>query len=130
MGIIKPTGERNPGTGRKKRYSDKALVRAVFLQTLIDASGSPAIAFADDIDEVVEAVYWLAGKRWYDKFLVISRPPKMGELRFGTSDHNDLGDYIYKSKFDVHTVVNLRRIYDVLVPLVHDKATRQKKLKA
>jgi hypothetical protein len=128
MGIIEPTGERNPGTGRKKRYSDKALVKAVFLQTLVDASGSPAIAFADDIDEVVEAFYTLAEIRWNDKFLVISRSPKAGELRFGTSDRNDLGDYIYKSKFDVHTVVNLRRIYDVLVPLVHNEARRKKKL--
>ena len=55
MGLIKPTGERNPGTGRKKRYSKSAVLEAILLQTLTDALGSSA---ASSIGLVRESPKW------------------------------------------------------------------------
>jgi hypothetical protein len=36
MGLIKPTGERHPGTGHKKRYAKAVLLEAVLMQSLLD----------------------------------------------------------------------------------------------
>jgi hypothetical protein len=36
-GLIKPVGDKNPGSGRARRYAKKSLIDAVLIQTLVNA---------------------------------------------------------------------------------------------
>ena len=46
MGLIKPTGERHPGTGHKKRYAKAVLLEAVLMQSLLNLTERPAVDLA------------------------------------------------------------------------------------
>lgn len=115
MGIIKAKGPKRPGTGHKRRYSTDALISAGILQTLVDATGSPAIAFTENMGGMVEGLLGLVKREDARTFLLlISRPPS-GEPRFDFLPPEELAAQISKSPVDAHTVIRLRRVYERLM---------------
>lgn len=112
-GLIKPTGEKNPGKGRSRRYSKRAVFEAVLLQVLIDCTGKTAVAAAADflppIKEAVTSEAWAA---------------KCGGLLvvFGHSFDDDgslvdgpKGDLLKMISLigpqDIHIIIHLERIF-------------------
>ena len=116
VGIIKAKGPKRPGTGHKRRYTVDAMISAGILQALVDATGSPAIAFGDDMGGMVEALRVLAKEEGSRALLlVVSRDPSAQLVKFDLIPPDELGEHISKSTFDVQTVIKLRRIYERLI---------------
>src|SRR5690242_7175268 len=55
-GLIKTLGDKNPGTGRERRYRRSALADAVTLQALTDTVGMPAVVAAAAMRNEIEKV--------------------------------------------------------------------------
>jgi len=110
-GIIKPTGARNPGTGRKKRYSTDALLKAVILQTLVDSLGSPAASFSPMLGLIAEHFRKKAVSANMDLLVLSKEAGGSGfEVRF--TNWKDLTRQIANSDHEIHTLIELGRIYE------------------
>jgi hypothetical protein len=111
MGIIRPRGDRHPGTGRHNRYTFEALVDAVLLQTLVDTFGSPASGVRSWLDQATKMVrHRIATGDLNEWVLVASRYPDGVGLSVVKS--KDLGKHISESKFDAHMVLNLNQLWE------------------
>lgn len=119
MGIIKPTGEYNPGRGRKKQYTSRALLEAVFLQALCDAMGAPATVLGDLVRQLSRLVragtllFFPRDLRRGSTFIVVNRNPG-GGLEIYIVNQKDLGAFTAKSRADIHIVINFERLFDRL----------------
>jgi hypothetical protein len=51
-GVLKIVGERNPGTGRERRYDQSAVTDAVIVQWLTSAVGMPATVAAGVLEDL------------------------------------------------------------------------------
>jgi hypothetical protein len=111
MGIIKPSGERHPGTGRKKRYSKPALLEAVLLQTLTDSFGSSAVSLRSLVEQVLKVRHGPLFEPGVD-VLILSRPHDAEAMSIAPVKLKDLERYISESDLDVHTVLNLPQLFD------------------
>jgi hypothetical protein len=110
-GIIKATGDSNPGTGRKKLYHPRAVLRAVLLQTLIDTFGGSAVSLSEltsEIGALIGKASWLRES----ELLVLSRP--RGSERFTIREVRPakLRSYISESSTDIHVVIDVKRLFD------------------
>lgn len=111
MGIIEPSGEQNPGTGHKKQYSIDALPRAVILQALIDAMGSPALTLSPILDSLAKGFRRRAEGAKRDLVVFSKEASGQGfEIQF--ANRSELARCISKSDYAVHTVIDLGRIYE------------------
>lgn len=117
-GLIKASGKRHPGTGRKKQYSTDAHVSAVFLQTLTSALGAPAVAVARYLPKLAQGLRdmdWREGTKVpRAKIAVIGKRPGSPELKVDIIDQDEIGNYILSSNVPVLTVLNLAHISGVL----------------
>jgi hypothetical protein len=118
MGIIKPVGEKHPGSGRKKRYTNDALLRAVILETLTSATGSPATAVGKSLGRLAEEFRKLAEHGSTKNLIVINRPRDSNELQVEVVAHNNLGKHILQSNVGVHVIFNLSQYYSLLKDVV------------
>jgi len=107
MGIIKPTGERHPGTGRKKRYSHEAGLKAVFLQVLTDALGSSAVSIAPSLGRLAQEFKNVSKTGTH--LVVINREPGRVES-VSVMPADELRAHILKSNQAVHIIIDLYQI--------------------
>jgi hypothetical protein len=120
MGIIKPSGAKHPGTGRKKQYSSAALLETILLQTLTDTFGSSAVSLSSLIDQVSKMARagvllgFESKLHRQPKVLVLSRPHGADAMAITKVNVKDLGEYISKSDLDTHMVLNLNRLFERL----------------
>jgi hypothetical protein len=119
MGIIKPAGERNPGTGRKKQYSSVALLEAMVLQAITDTFGSPAISLSPLVKQVSSMVR-LGALMVYkspasprQQVLVIDRS-RNGTLTIYPVELKELAKYISSYPLDVYMVLNIANLFERL----------------
>lgn len=117
MGIIIPTGDRYPGTGRKKQYTSDALLRAVILQTLVDTMRAPATSLSVMLAAVEENFRAMARGMGRD-LIILSRDAGGMDVQFATWE--DLSRRLSKSDLAVHTVVDLGQIYARVVRELDD----------
>jgi hypothetical protein len=59
-GLLRPTGEKNPGTGRQRRYTEGAVIDALVLSTLTETLNIPAVEVAKVRNEERKTVLQLA----------------------------------------------------------------------
>ena len=111
-GVIKATGDSNPGTGRKKQYQPDAVLRAVLLQTLVDTFGSSAIS----LTELTNEIGGLIGRtRWAheSELIVLSKPRGLQQFAIATVKPGQLRNYISeRSVADIHVVINVKDLFD------------------
>jgi len=119
-GIIKASGDRSPGTGRKKQYHPNTVLRAVLLQTLIDTFGSSAISLSELIREIAKMV-GEAGWLRESELLVLSRPRGADRFTIRKVKPGQLRTYVAGSSVDVHVVVDIKRLFD---RIAHDWKTK------
>lgn len=110
-GLISTSGERHPGTGRARQYSQKALVDAVLLQALTDGTGISAVSAAPILKD--------AKKHISDRplttvrsFLIISRSAGGQGFTMGiASSGGDLLQWFNRNNQDTHIIVDLNRFF-------------------
>ena len=120
MGIIKATGERNPGTGRKKQYSPSALLEAVLLQRISDELGAPAVTLKSLIGQLSEIVR--AGAfSWGAQVIVLGKLSGEHSYMIETVNIKNLGTHISSSQFDVHVILNLNHMFRITNPYFHEE---------
>jgi hypothetical protein len=59
-GLLRPTGEKNPGTGRQRHYTESAVIDALILSTLTETLSLPAVEVAKIRDAERKTVLQLA----------------------------------------------------------------------
>jgi hypothetical protein len=136
LGLIHQVGEKNPGTGRARRYSHDTLLEAALLDVLTGAVGMPAVLavphlrgikkqlIAEDWKAALEGV---SGQDSLDRpFLVIGR--LIGErgtltTRVLLKDLPQHLQHLLAKRYDAHVLIDLRLIFDRLLrPLDDDPA--------
>jgi hypothetical protein len=118
MGIIKPTGARHPGTGHKKQYSGAVLFQAILLQTLIDATGAPAISLKSDLATAAGLLrFSTSPKAITGELLVLSRSLGSRERQMGLYDPKEIPNLVREYPHDraavpdeVHVILNWKSI--------------------
>jgi hypothetical protein len=116
-GLLIPEGEKNPGTGKVRRYPAAALMEAAFLQVITDCTGVAAVA-ARDLLEEAKAIFGraTAAGNLNESTIVISK--SVGDSRW-TMSHvltAKLPDYFAVDAHDTHTVVSLKKLLDHINP--------------
>jgi hypothetical protein len=115
MGLIKPSGEQNPGTGRKKHYTTVALLEAVLLQALTDTLGSSAVSLSPLVAQISKMVRRgvIVGfpARHLAELLVLSKPPGADALSISVVEPKNLRRHISESGRTIHMVINISRIF-------------------
>src|SRR5262245_40929764 len=71
LGVLKAKGSKRPGTGHKRRYSADAAITAGILQTLIAATGSPAIALREGMATMLAQLRELAKLEEFSSTLIV-----------------------------------------------------------
>lgn len=115
-GLIKPTGEKHPGTGRAKRYPRRAIVEAVLLQILIDCTGIGAINAGPLLDAAkVRLAPLLKDGSFEDAVLMIARSASRSEFHMAAGPLKSLPQMLSESgDHDTYTIVKLRKLFDHL----------------
>jgi hypothetical protein len=109
-GLIKPVGDLHPGTGRKKRYAQSAVRRAMLLQIFSDATGGAAVFLAGMVDNVEPMLEEAIEKNAI--FVIARRFDNPDQFEVTTWLRKDLGKALSNSKADVHIVFDPRRILE------------------
>jgi hypothetical protein len=111
-GLLEPTGEKNPGTGRSRQYPEKALIEAMVLLELMDCLG------IQPIKARLYAGWFKAAKSAIEKnvhhkeFLVLSRGSDGGKITVvDTQTANQLSAVLQRSKFASHIIIDLGALY-------------------
>ena len=111
-GLLEPAGDKNPGTGRSRRYPEKALIEAMVLLELMDCLG------VQPIKARLYAGWFKAAKSAIEKnvqhkeFLVLSRGPDGGKITVvDTKALNELPAVLQRSKFASHIIIDLGALY-------------------
>jgi hypothetical protein len=113
-GLLRPIGDKNPGTGRHRRYSEGALIDALVLHVLADVVGMPAVR-ARTFSALFDAVRKDFRERPVrDRFVAIQWSPDGSEWEIGFSDSKGLPSLMSGSKYEAHVVINLRKLYERL----------------
>ena len=110
-GLLKTSGDKNPGTGSRRLYRETALADAVALQALTDTVGLPAVEAAKLIRKDLEKVrtYFLDPNH-IEHVLVFGKSAdgwSAGALKL-----KDLPSHINRMKLDTYIVVDMNRIID------------------
>jgi hypothetical protein len=112
-GLLRPVGERHPGTGRKRQYSRAEMIDAILLETLVEAGGLKAVAAAPLLKEFRKH---LPTSPTAEPFLIVSRSAGTKRLSFGGGKMSALSNHITHSEHQIHVVLNIRKILDRLPP--------------
>lgn len=118
--LITPLGELNPGTGKKRLYSESALIEALVLSVLTDAVGMRAVKgrsfvklFRIAKQELRSDLTSSAGAKGR-RFLVIGLSGDGSEAEIGTAWAAGLHDTIGSSKHDAQIVIDLGKLHERL----------------
>ena len=131
LGVLKAKGPKSPGTGHKRRYPADAIMAAGILQSLVDATGSPAIAMRKDMGEMIASLQGLLRQEALASFLlVVGKSPSGHISEFHLIPPEDLGEHVAKSRLDVHAVIRLRQdwLISALTDLETTDVSPQKKM--
>jgi len=110
-GLISTSGERHPGTGRARQYSQKALVDAVLLQALTDGTGIAAVSAAPILKDAKKYISDRPSPT-ARSFLMISRSAGGPGFTMGiASSGGNLLQWFNRNRCDTHIVVDLNQFF-------------------
>jgi hypothetical protein len=115
-GLLVPVGEKNPGTGKVRRYPESALMQAALLQVIVDCTGVAAVAAGELLKEANRIFERASKDRLEDSLLIISK--SVGHSRWTMSDvrTKKLPDFLADNPHDTHTMVVLSRLVAHIQP--------------
>ncbi|UWU73052.1 hypothetical protein N2603_23395 [Bradyrhizobium huanghuaihaiense] len=113
-GLLKPIGEKNPGTGRSRLYPEVALFEAIVLSALTESIGLQVVkvhGFPEMFRHVRE---YFKSQSKSNTLLVIGRDSR-GDAYVSLTSPEKLGKYIAGSlTVDAHIVINLGQLRERL----------------
>jgi DNA-binding transcriptional MerR regulator len=105
-GLIRPTGARHPGTGRKRQYPSSAIIDAQLLQWLTETIGMPAVKAAPMLRDAKERIAEAQKGDW----LVISKAEGKKEWQLSNIRRDKLDLFIRTHpEYDTHIVKRIDR---------------------
>ena len=108
-GLLEPSGEKNPGTGRSRLYPEKALIEAAVLLELMDCLGIQPIKARYYAGWFKAAKLILERDTKQRKYLVFSRSLEEDLIRTATS--KELVASLQASEITSHVVIDLGKLY-------------------
>jgi DNA-binding transcriptional MerR regulator len=112
-GLLVPAGEKNPGTGKVRRYPETALIDAALLQVITDCTGVAAVAAGELLKEA-RKIFSRAQKdgSLRDSTFVISK--SVGETRWTMNGipFAKIQEYLASDPHDTHTVIGIQKLLD------------------
>ncbi len=110
-GLLEPVGEKNPGTGKVRRYPESALIDAALLQVITDCTGIAAVAAGMLLKEA-RAIFARMKKAGdlQSAALVISK--SVGDTKW-TMNHvkaEKIAQYLSADAHDTHTVIQVNKL--------------------
>jgi hypothetical protein len=110
-GLLEPVGEKNPGTGKVRKYPESALIDCALLQVITDCTGISAAAASPLLTEA-RAIFGLMKKtgELQSAALVISK--SVGETKWTMLPvkAKDIAQFLAKDTHDTHTVIQVNRL--------------------
>jgi hypothetical protein len=115
MGILEPSGKPHPGKGYRNQYGGDVLLKAVILQTLIDALGAPATALAELADKADSMILLAVRRGERPELLLIGRGSTQEKITglFVFTTPKKLAEYYSDPEFDTFVVLKLKRIFEL-----------------
>ena len=111
-GLLLPVGEKNPGTGRHRRYPQSAVAEAMLLKVLSDAIGRmqsiKTRAFSDLLHAAKEE---LAKNTGDGKLLIVGLAPEGGAAEINLVPSDELLQILANSRYEAHFVVDLGKLF-------------------
>lgn len=119
-GLLVPVGEKNPGTGKVRRYAADAVVDAALLQTIVDCTGVVAAAAGEYLAEA-KRIFSNARsdpRKGYleESLLIMSKSVRDARFTMSHVLTPKLPKFFETSAHDAHTVISLKRLLDHLEP--------------
>jgi hypothetical protein len=111
-GLLRPLGEKNPGTGRKRHYPETAIIDAMLLTVLTDQIGMAAVKTTRFRKLFAEARRLWSRPPNIQQFAVISLSP--AETVVGVSKPENLANIFMSDPDAVHIVINLNHLFERL----------------
>ena len=110
-GLLVPVGEKNPGTGKVRRYPESALIDAALLQVITDCTGIAAVAAGMLLKEA-RAIFALMKKtgELQSAALVISKSVGDTKWTMIPVKAKDIAQYLSEDAHDTHTVIQVNRL--------------------
>lgn len=110
-GLLVPVGEKNPGTGKVRRYPESALIDAALLQVITDCTGIAAVAAGILLKEArtIFALMKKAGEL-QSAALVISKSVGDTKWTMIPVKAEDIARYLSEDPHDTHTVIQVNRL--------------------
>jgi len=110
-GLLPTVGEKHPGIGRERRYPQRAILDAVLLQLITSTLGIPAVIAKVAVKDVRKL---LAEHPREGSVLVVGRSIGGKEWSAGIVWRSHLHKWIETRRDQVHAVINLETIYDLV----------------
>jgi hypothetical protein len=110
-GLLEPVGEKNPGTGKVRRYPESTLLDAALLQVITDCTGIAAVAAGILLKEA-RAIFALMKNEGELKSAALVISKSVGETRWTMTPvkAKDIAEYLAKDAHDTHTVIQVNRL--------------------
>jgi hypothetical protein len=108
-GLLEPTGDKNPGTGRSRLYPEKALIEAMVLLELMDCLGIQPIKARYYAGWFKAAKQVLERDAKQKRYLVFSRGLEEDLIR--TTTGKELAANLQGSEITSHVVIDIGNLY-------------------
>ena len=117
-GLLTPIGEKNPGTGKVRRYPESALMQAALIQVIVDCTGVAPLAAGDLLKDANRIFERASEGGLEDHLLIISK--SVGDSRW-TMSHvrsEKFPAFLARARQDTHTIVVLSRLVAHVQPKI------------
>jgi hypothetical protein len=109
-GLLEPVGEKNPGTGRHRRFPENALIDAAILHVMTDQIGMQAVT-AWKLRKLFKETRKAFKKSDAERFVTIGRSPDNRAAEIGLSHAEGLAGLLAGSPHESHVVINLQKLF-------------------
>jgi hypothetical protein len=114
-GLLQPLGKKNPGTGRKRRYPETAIIDALVLSFLTERTTMTAVKAASIGDFFEKArEFWHTTPRGEKDQRVFVISFSQEETWAGLSTTKGLAALVESKPDEVHIVINLKPLFERL----------------
>ncbi|MBR1238187.1 hypothetical protein [Bradyrhizobium sp. AUGA SZCCT0182] len=106
-GLLSPSGEANPGTGRAREYSTGAMVDALLIETFVQCFGSAAVSVPKYLKKVRHFILDAADVRQIDHLLLIGRTAGREDFHVASHSPSKLGAAIKSGGWETYMVLDI-----------------------
>jgi hypothetical protein len=110
-GLLKPVGERHPGTGRHRRFPESALIDAAILHVMTDQIGMQAVQAGALRKLFIDTRKAFSRKPDAERFVTIGRSPDNRAAEIGLSHAQGLAGLLTGSPHESHVVIDLQKLF-------------------